>query len=758
MESSPATAEKQVKGRQFRRYASIVLDLALDKTLDYGIPENLEAQIRRGTRVAVPVRGHLRYGYVLEIKDHPAFSPVLPIAKAISNEELITDALFDLSLWMARYYCTPLNLVLKTVLPASIRKDVGHKQQLYVIRAKSREELREHCIAVREKYPSRAALLEVMLKVRKGIFLSELLEMAEATRSPVETLVKQGFLNIDIVRVDRSPLIDEEYFLTKRKVLNNEQQDAYGQIVDTLEKHAFGAHLLFGVTGSGKTEVYMQAIEKALEQGRGTIMLVPEISLTPQTIERFRSRFDCYIAVLHHRLSAGERYDEWYKIKHGEAKIVIGARSAIFSPVKDLGLIIVDEEHEQSYKQSDEMPCYNARDVAVMRGKMEEAAVIMGSATPSLESYYNASIGKYKLNRLTARPDAAQIPSVAIVDMKNEYKKAQGYTNFSEQLLDGIKRRLTDGEQTILFLNRRGYHTSLICQGCGKTIQCDHCDVAMTFHKSSNNLSCHLCGYTLTPVPKNCPSCQHSEPMRFKGVGTEQVEKSLHAIFPEIRTLRVDADTTRHKGSHQKLFREFGTGKADVLIGTQMVAKGLHFPLVTLVGVLNSDAALNIPDFRSAETVFQLITQVAGRAGRGVLAGDVVIQTCMPDNQTIIHASKQDYEAFYSEEITTREMFGFPPHATIVKVSFSGEQEERVRSQAQKWHRYIATRLTQEYTLHPVVPAGYARVKNHFRFHFLIRGPKVMPINTAIEGCKKELHTDSKVKTAIDVNPLSTYF
>ncbi|MFQ5728818.1 MAG: primosomal protein N', partial [Waddliaceae bacterium] len=590
---------------KFEKYVSVILDVSLDKTLDYGVPTEFAGKIKRGMRVEVTVRGHKRSGVIFEIKESSPFPKVQPIKRLLSETALITDDLFELALWLSQYYLSPLSQVLKTVLPSSIRKEIQPKQQLFVMRAKSRDQLRNICEEQRRKSPTQAAVLDVMLKVKKGILLSELLEKTAGSRSPVDTLVKNGCLLLDIVRMDRSPLVNEQYFRTKPKVLNADQAKAFKGIEASLNKNHFETHLLHGVTGSGKTEIYLQAIHQALMMGKGAIMLVPEISLTAQTIERFRSRFEENIAVLHHRLSHGERFDEWNNIHSGKAKIVIGARSAIFSPVQNLGLIIVDEEHESSYKQSEEAPCYHARDVAVMRGKITNSTVILGSATPSLESYFNATTGKYTLYHLHRRAEKNTTPNVTIVDMKKEFEKAKGFTSFSDALLGGIKKRHAVGEQVILFLNRRGYHTTLFCKECRQAVRCKHCDTTLTFHLGENTLACHLCGYALSPPPRECPSCHSPNPMKYRGVGTELLQKSLHAILPEIRTIRVDANTTRHKGSHQKLLRDFGAGKADVLIGTQMIAKGLHFPEVTLVGIINCDTTLNIPDFRASETVFQ---------------------------------------------------------------------------------------------------------------------------------------------------------
>lgn len=742
----------------FAAYASIILDVSLDKVLDYGILLEQMPLLKRGMRVEVPVRNRLESGYVLEVKKATAFNPVKPISAILSPHPLISDDLFELAQWMSRYYCTPLRSIFKMFLPPGVRQGMAAKQQWFVSRGKSREEMREFCIELRVKNKaSQVAILDKMLQVQKGLFLSQLLEETKISRSTVETLEKKGWLKLEKVHVDRSVLQDEEYFPTKAKLLNAEQADALHKMTDSLRHHRFETHLLYGVTGSGKTEVYLQAIECALSLDLGTIMLVPEISLTGQTIERFRSRFQEKIAILHHRLSEGERHDEWQHIHSGRAKIVIGARSAIFSPVVNLGLIIVDEEHEQSYKQNDISPCYHARDVAVMRGKLTQSTVILGSATPSLESYYNAQKGKYHLSVLSQRADTALLPTVTIVDMKREYDKAKGITIFSDALLTKIKSRKQKGEQTILFLNRRGYHTVMICLECSQSIKCLHCDLPMTFHLNHQHLACHLCGYKISP-PTKCPSCQGGQPLKFRGIGTEQVEKTLRQIFPDIRTLRMDADTTKHKGSHQKLLREFGTGKADVLIGTQMIAKGLHFPEVTLVGILNSDSSLNIPDFRASETVFQLLTQVAGRAGRGIIKGEVIIQTALVDNPTIQHAAKQDYIGFYQEEIAIREFFRYPPFTQMAKITFSGPQAQTTLEVAEKFRTHLAPLLPAHTELHPVIPCGYAKVKDHYRYQFLIRGPQLSSLHASLQQAQQKDPWSSTIKMFIDVNPSSTFF
>ncbi|NGX51390.1 MAG: Primosomal protein N', partial [Chlamydiae bacterium] len=562
------------------KFAAVILDKGLDMPLDYAITTPVEV----GRRVLVPVQKSLRKGTVVALKESPSVAKVQPIKEVLSEKSLISPNLFQLAEWMSRYYCTSLRKVLKVLLPATIRKETQAKEQLFVRRILPPKKLSLLCTELRQKHPAQAKVISALIKEPKGMLLSQLLEVTGTSKSPITSLEKQKVLTIEKLQIDRSPLEDMEFLPTKPKVLNSEQKCA----LDCIQFNSFQTHLIHGVTGSGKTEVYLQAIAAARKRGLGVILLVPEIALTTQTIERLKSRFTEKVGILHHRLSDGERFDIWHGIHMGEISIVVGARSAIFSPIKKLGLIIVDEEHESSYKQSEEEPCYHARDIAIMRGKLSKCAVVLGSATPSLESYANAKSGKYLLSNLTKRAKNAQLPQVKIVDMKEEYRKSEGFTLFCDALLQGIKKRLALGEQTLLFLNRRGYHTFQMCAGCGEGVKCPHCSVSLTFHKRANHLTCHLCSFTIAPPPTICPYCKESATLHYKGVGTEQVERTLHALFPTVRTIRMDADTTRHKGSHDLLFKQFRSGKADVLIGTQMIAKGLHFPAVTLVGVLNS--------------------------------------------------------------------------------------------------------------------------------------------------------------------------
>ncbi len=732
------------------QYAAVVVDLAVPKALDYKIPEDLLARAHPGCRVKVPLRGRFYPGTILELKEKPEIARVSLIQEILPENSSISPDLLKLGLWISSYYCSPFFKVIKQLLPPSIRQGMEAKQQLFVKPLLSKPELAKLC---QTKNGSQRDILDVLLKHPKGILLTELLEKINASRSPVSTLAKQGALALSPLTIDRSPLDGHDFFPTKHKLLNHEQEKAFNHILESLSSLTFQTHLLFGVTGSGKTEVYLQAIDAALSQGRSALFLVPEIALTSQTMERLRSRFQERVAILHHRLSPGERRDSWHKIRSGEISLVVGPRSALFSPLKNLGLIIVDEEHDSAYKQTDEMPCYQGRDVAVMRGKICNATVILGSATPSLESYHNALQGKYHLESLFERADHATLPTVHVVNMKPEYAKARGFTLFSEKLLSSIKDRMDIGEQTLLFLNRRGFHTSSSCQACGEAIQCPHCSITLTFHKGDNILSCHLCNYETRPLTE-CPSCKAQDSFKYKGAGTEHVERALHAIFPEVRTLRLDADTTKHKGSHDKMFKQFRAGKADILIGTQMIAKGLHFPSVTLVGILNPDMSLHIPDFRSGENVFQLITQVAGRSGRSQLKGEVILQTTLPHHPLFIQASRLDYPAFYAEEIAVRKAFNYPPFCHLVKLVFSGEDPGLTEAYAQKLRAQLIQKLPPSYEFNPIVPCGYAKIKNNYRFQCLIKGEAARPVTDLL----KTATPPPSVRLLIDVDPLSTYF
>lgn len=518
-------------------------------------------------------------------------------------------------------------------------------------------------------------VLAFLLEVGIPISLQEVLSLLGVTAGSVKKLAEKGYAVIEEVEVYRDPYQDRNFKPTASLELTEEQSAAFGRIKTALDEQVHETFLLHGVTGSGKTEIYLQAIKRCLDQDRQAIVLVPEISLTPQMVERFKGRFGNKVAVLHSRLSGGERYDEWRKIREGKAQVAIGARSAVFAPFRRLGLIVMDEEHETSYKQ-EETPKYHARDVAVKRAAQHGAVVVLGSATPSLESYHAA---RSKANdefapvllEMRSRPLGSTLPKVNIVDMRLELKDGNR-SMFSRALHQAIEQRLARGEQSVLFLNRRGFSTFVMCRSCGYVASCPDCDISLTYHQKSNNLRCHYCGHA-EPAPSVCPECG-SEHIRYFGTGTQRVEGELAKLFPGIRVIRMDVDTTTEKGSHERLLQAFRDKKGDVLLGTQMVAKGLDFPDVTLVGAIAADSALNLPDFRSAEKTFQLLTQVAGRAGRHQLPGEVFVQSYMPEHYSIIHASGHDYLSFVREELTHRRGLGYPPYCRLILVTLSHEQ------------------------------------------------------------------------------------
>ncbi len=729
-------------------FVSVVLDQNLNRPLDYAVPSELQSAVQVGMRVEVPLRNSFVKATVVALKQVSSIRETKPIKRLLSDKAVHSETMGKLAHWMAGYYATSLQKVMKCFVPPSVRKETQEKQMWFVKLAVSREKALELIGQLRGKKEVHAQILEELLQGETS--RTELTQKLQISLSPLETLRKKNLIRWE--QQAASDVFEEEFFQTAPKQLTEEQQFCLNRIKTSMEMGKFSAHLIQGVTGSGKTEIYLQAIQAALDRGQSTIMLVPEVALTSQTIERFRSRFQQKIAIWHHRRSLGERTAAWNRLQSGETQIVIGARSAIFCPAKNVGLIIVDEEHDGSYKQSEEAPCYHARDVAVMRGHLEGATVLLGSATPSIESRYNADVGKYSLHKLVHRASGAVMPKVTIVDMHETFQVTGGFTHFSPPLVDGLKKRIEAGEQALLFLNRRGYHRQQVCATCRHVIQCPHCDLGLTYHKAQHHLRCHLCDHT-EPVPVACPECSGRESLKFQGFGTEHVERALHALLPGVRTLRMDRDTTQKKTSHEELYKQFRAHKADVLIGTQMIAKGFHFPSVTLVGVLNADAGLTIPDFRSAEQVFQLITQVAGRAGRGELAGEMILQTFLPDHPVLKLASAQDFDSFYARELAERKMFDYPPFCQLVKVGCFGKDPEETAERANALHQRVAAALPSDAKLLPVMPAGHPKVKDVYRFQFLIKALKVAPVaallNTLVpqgEGYR------------IDVNPTSTFF
>jgi primosomal protein N' (replication factor Y) len=597
----------------------------------------------------------------------------------------------------------------------------------------------------------------VILRLKAPTRASQLLRQTSLDNQTLRALEKRGLVELREQAVVRDPHADEQFMATSNLTLNQEQMHALKQIAQALDSPE-KSHpiLLHGVTGSGKTEIYLQAIRAALGREHTAIVLVPEISLTPQTVERFKGRFadmQDAVAVLHSHLSEGERHDEWHKIHSGLARIVIGARSAIFAPLKNLGLIVVDEEHETTYKQ-EEAPRYHARDVAIVRAKIEKCVVVLGSATPSLESYHNAAIGKYRLVTLTQRIDEKQMPLMRIVDLRQERRKEKAATILSEKLRAAIADRIEKREQTILFLNRRGFSTSLLCSNCGEARNCPNCSVALTFHRHpavAGRLSCHLCGHTAA-VPKKCPACG-KDALIYAGFGTERVEATVSQIFPKAVVRRMDADSMTRKEAYRETLRNFRTGNIDILVGTQMIAKGLHFPNVTLVGIINADLALHLPDFRAGERTFQLLTQVAGRAGRGETSGEVFVQTYTPFSPSIQFARHHDFAGYFQQELEFRERCDFPPFKHAILIAVRSPHEGRAKLSAETLQRRLREALPEEFILGDATPAPLEKLQGQFRFHILIRGEAIMRLSRLVRETVDKLPFPEDVTVTVDVDP-----
>jgi len=756
--------------------ARVSLEIALRKEFDYSIPAELAGQIDVGSRVQVPFGPRKILGVVTAIAEESGHANLKPILKVIGAQTLVTPKVLKLARWIGEYYCCAPEIALKSVLPEAVRKeDAGWRERLFV-RALS-------VVGEFPKLPKRQQEVWNIVEERRELPLAELLGLTKTTAATVRKLEDRGLVSITSEVSERDPYARETILPTQNIVLNPAQAVALGEVTKAMDGAISKTFLLHGVTGSGKTEIYLQAIAHALEQGKGAIVLVPEISLTPQTVERFKARFSSgklqtLVAVLHSHLSAGERHDEWHKIRQGRARIVIGARSAIFAPVEPLGLIIVDEEHEHTYKQ-EEAPRYHARDVAVMRGQMENAVVVLGSATPSMESFYNCKKGKFTLLELPERVDDQKMPLVRVVDMRQAMFKEKGPLLFSPQLKEAITQRLERKEQTILFLNRRGYSTSLMCPKCGYVAECPNCSVSLTYHRIEQKLACHICGHNAR-VPNICPNEKCKNPaIRFAGTGTQKVEDVLGKLFPHARIRRMDADVMKRKEDYRKVLGEFRHGKIDILIGTQMIAKGLHFPNVTLVGIIYADSALHQPDFRAGERTFQLLTQVAGRAGRGDVEGEVFVQAFTPFHPAIQYARRHDFVGFYEQEIEFREQLKYPPVSRVALLTLKGRNEEKVKFSAEHLKRELEKKLIESNVQSPKskdsaggttlnfghrtldlviagpAPAPLLRAENFYRYQVMLRTRAMSALSRELAQIIQALVLPDDVTLAVDIDPVS---
>ncbi|MGE8204136.1 primosomal protein N' [Heyndrickxia sp. NPDC080065] len=794
--------------------ASVIVDVPTmntDKLFDYLVPEKWTDFIQPGMRVSVPFGPRMIQGFVIELKGHTDVSKLKHIHEPLDLSPVLNEELLNLGKWIAeetlclkisayqamlpvamkaKYEkvlhridegtCSDLdnlfgnkldmkwNAAADTQILPLLQKEVkkGTVEVRYLVKNKANKKTiriiscllsEDALVQVIDELPNNALKQKQVLEyfrnqTNQKFSIKQILDDTNTTSATIRSLINKGYLQEEEKEEYRDPYEHRHFQKTNPFPLTNEQEQAISPILKSIEENNHETFLLNGVTGSGKTEVYLQSIQKVINMGKEAIVLVPEISLTPQMVERFKGRFGNDVAVLHSGLSIGEKYDEWRKIERKEAKVVVGARSAIFAPFENIGIIIIDEEHENSYKQ-EETPRYHARDIAIYRGKLHRCPVILGSATPSLESFARAQKGVYKLLFMKKRMNNQELPSVSIIDMREELREGNR-SMFSRELFEKLVDRMNKKEQTVLFLNRRGHSSFVMCRDCGYVLQCPHCDISMTYHRYTNQMKCHYCGYE-TVVPQTCPEC-NSEHIRYFGTGTQKVEEEISKLLPEARVIRMDVDTTSRKGAHERLLHQFQEGKADILLGTQMIAKGLDFPNITLVGVLSADTMLHLPDFRASEKTFQLLTQVSGRAGRHQLAGEVVIQTYTPEHYSIELAGEQDYEQFYKKEMLMRKLGSYPPFYYLSLITVSHEDLIKVVSTTEKIAKYLHSRLSKEAVILGPATSPVPRIKNRYRYQCLIKYKREPGLKNhlryLLEHFQQQI-TSEGLTINIDVNP-----
>lgn len=797
------------------KYAKVIVDVpasAINQTFDYRVPEQFSDVIQKGCRVLIPFGPRKITGFVVELTNETSLTKLKDIIDVLDITPVLTDELIELGKWLAEdiicLYISAFQAMLPAVLKAKYDKEVvkltdealtieldnvfqGRDSVSYdelvaanIRYSQLRKAIDEGLLMIHYDVKSKVTK-QYRTMIRSALATHQLIEIAEndLTRakkqreivqsfidnpevieqnqllkrvgtglSTLKALIEKGILHAEKVEVLRNPYDDNAFEKTEKLLLTEEQQTAIEPINEALDHKKHDVFLLHGVTGSGKTEIYLQAIEKVIQQGKEAIVLVPEISLTPQMVRRFKGRFGSKVAVLHSALSQGEKYDEWRRIHRKEVQVVVGARSAVFAPFENLGIIIIDEEHESTYKQEDQ-PRYHARDVAIYRGNFHQCPVVLGSATPTLESFARAQKGIYKLLSLTKRTNEQEMPEIQIVDMREELHRGNR-TMFSLELKEKIEACIARGEQIVLLLNRRGYSTFVMCRDCGHVQQCPHCDIALTYHKQHHRMKCHYCSHE-EPVPHTCPKCS-SDLIRFFGTGTERVEEAINQLIPQASVIRMDVDTTRRKGAHEKLLQRFANKEADILLGTQMIAKGLDFPNVTLVGVLTADSMLHLPDFRAAERTFQLLTQVSGRAGRHQLPGEVIIQTYTTEHYSIEHAKNYDFLAFYEQEMRTRRTFQYPPYVYLALINVSHPNQVKVMQTTQTIVQLLHQKLSDQTRILGPTPSPLSRIKNRYRYQCLIKykhEPEIRKtIQMILHHFSKEMENDDLTIT-IDMQP-----
>jgi len=731
------------------RIARVVPEVSLDRAFDYSIPADLDAQVTLGAKVRIPFGSRKIVGYVVEFPTDAPDRPLKPLLEILGPHFFLPAILIQLSQWMAQYYAAPLAVALMSVLPQAVRRaDATFKQRLWVEPLAAT--LPEDAALALKKARAQMSAWNFLQEHGPG-WLADLSQVCSA--AAWRGLAERNLISIAARTQDRDPYLHSPVAESTPHAMNAEQLAALAVVQEEIAAEKPRVVLLHGVTGSGKTEVYLQAIAQVLALGKSALVLVPEIALTPQTVEHFRARFigqKVGVAVLHSHLSSGERHDQWQHIRSGRARIVIGARSAVFAPLENLGIIVVDEEHEHSYKQ-EESPHYHARDVAVMRGHLERVPVVLGSATPSLESYHHAKEGKYRLVELLQRVEEGQMPVTHVLDIRST-KKGEAPVLVAPRLVEAIQARLDRSEQSIIFLNRRGYSSSLQCPQCGYVEMCPNCSVALTFHRRAEKLRCHLCDFAGS-VPHACPQCGFA-PYKYSGSGTEKVEHALVDAFPKARIERMDADSMRGKDAYTRTLGDFAEGKIDILVGTQMIAKGLHFPRVTCVGVINADLALQIPDFRASERVFQLLMQVSGRSGRGAVRGEVFVQTRVPFHPAIQFARHHDYAGFVEQELEFRRQLHYPPYERFVLVTAKGRNEEKTRFVLENLAKEMERLDLPETEITGPAPAPIARIEERYRFQVFLRTRRIMAVTPKLRPLFMDRAWPDDIRLTLDVDPV----
>jgi primosomal protein N' (replication factor Y) len=728
-----------------REFAEVVLPLPIDRPFTYGVPEHLRGTLRPGHRVRVPFRAKTLSGFVVGFPRQPPSFEVRDIAGLHDPEPLIDEKLLDLGRWIADTYLCSWGQAVDAMIPGGVKRPTAGRTIAAARPGGSPP-------SEPPKTDAQRRIFDALKGASEPVPVASLLDRVKATRGPLTALVKAGYVQI----VQLTPEMDSIDAGADPGAQDLTPTPDQARAIAVIQEAISGAPprgvLLHGVTGSGKTEVYLRALRRVVDSGRQAIVMVPEIALTPQTVARFRARFP-RLAVLHSVLAETDRARHWRAIRAGEVDVVVGARSAIFAPVRSLGLVVLDEEHEQAYKQESE-PRYHAREVALRRADREGGVVVLGSATPSLESMHAARIGRLRLATLPRRIEERPLPPVEIVDMAEERRDTKRYPLISRALEQAVKAATARGEQVLLFLNRRGYTTVIRCRRCEWVFRCKRCDITVTYHKTEKLAECHTCGATY-PLPDSCPACRTGMLGHF-GVGTERIEEEIRRRLPELAVSRMDSDRMRTRRDYREALGGLWSGETDVVVGTQMIAKGLDVPNVTVIGVVNADVAFYLPDFRAAERTFHLLTQVAGRAGRGPRGGRVIVQTFNPTHYSIACAAAYDEEGFVEKELASRRDLGYPPFSRLVRIVFQGFSESAVRAAADRWGRELAEALPPLLVskLGPA-PAPFFRVKNRYRIQILLKTQDLDPVRKAIRSILERFRPSRSLQVVVDVDPVS---